>query len=130
MPYTRGNPGALAPEVLQVLQTTSTGKGTWRHYLTSLQILHRLDPALRAQVIAGEGAPGAGARQYVTAAHFVAKACEVLVKQGLVDHDFADVNGATYAVGGQTITPGYPIASIFRIKQGGRYDGDPSNDRE
>jgi hypothetical protein len=81
------------------------------NYLTSYQILDRLEATLRTSLINTHGHPGAG--QNRAAAHVIAEHAAAVPG---VEIEYFDSVGATFEVAGQNVQPGYQVTALYRLR--------------
>lgn len=108
-------PSDITDEVLDVLRNTANGKGESPCFLTSYQILARLQVAVRQRLHNERGNAGQGGGQYYGPATVVAKACEMLESRGLARIEYWDTRGATFAIDGQDdAPPSFEVCAMFQ----------------
>lgn len=107
-------PSDILHEVLTVLRDAGTGKGSTRWFLTAYQILDRLPPHLRDQLIRERGMPGIGSGNHYASASVVADACEMLARRDKVRIEYLDPGGTQALVKGQWITPSYDVCGLYQ----------------
>lgn len=108
-------PTDIKPDVLQVLRDAATGKGTVPRFLTSYQILARLPETVRARLLAERGNAGDGGGQHYGPATVVAKAGEVLEREGVVRIEYWDTGGVTFTIAGQPDAPAsFAVCALFQ----------------
>ena len=108
-------PKDIRDEVRNVLEGThiDTG-GRGRSFLTAYQILERLPPAMRAQLIRERGTPGSGAGTYYAAASVVSDAAEML--KPYIEIRFLDTSLLKIMLeNGTEIEPGNPNVGLYRL---------------
>ena len=111
-------PTDIKNDVLDVLRTTSRGKGRRPTYLTAYQILARLPAAIRRRLIAERGRAGAGAKQHYAAASVVAKAGTLLRKSHTVEIVYWDTRGSEFSIKGQiSARPSFPVCGLYRARR-------------
>jgi hypothetical protein len=110
-------PSDVTNEVLAVLQAADPGKGAAPQYLTAYQILQRLEPPLRDQLIAERGLPGKGAGIKYSAAQVVSDAAEMLERRGQVQIEYMDNENVLFEVGGNTVSGGYAVCGLYRLRR-------------
>jgi len=109
-------PRHMLVEVTDVLARAAVGRGRQPRYMTAYQILQRLDPPLRVQLIRQYGTSGKGAGHYYGAATSVAKSAQMLEKRGAVRIDYIDTHGIEVGRKGRTVEPGYSVCGIYRLR--------------
>jgi len=104
----------LVQEVRRVLLNATDGKGTAPGFLTAFQILDRLPQELRDGLIRQRGGVGAGSGASYSPTKDIANAIKALGNE--VEPLYMDARGITFKVGDETVSPGYGMISIYRIK--------------
>ena len=103
------SPSDIRPAVEEVLRSTGNS-------LASYQILDHLPEALRDQIIAERGMPGAGQGNRYTAASLVTDAVELLLPSKEAPYRvYLEMGDMTFTVAGQTIKPGNPYITFYRL---------------
>lgn len=108
-------PKDIKDEVRIVLEGThiDTG-GRGRSFLTAYQILERLPPLLRSQLLEERGIPGSGAGRYYAAASVVSDAAEMLKPN--IEIRFLDKSSIKIILeNGTDIEPGNPNVGLYRL---------------
>jgi len=106
----------LRDEILHVLETTKTGKGTQPGFVTAYQILTRLPKPTYDALIAKYKLPGKGAKTYYAAASRVATKLDAM--KLVVEKAYFDPAGVKFDVGNETFRDaGYPFVAIYRRKK-------------
>ena len=112
---TRLTPNDILPDVRRAFARLRRGKAQHnRHWVTVYGLLATLAPRVRATLIAQYGWPGRGARRHFTAAHVVARSCELLRALGEIETAYYAPGNATYMINGRTFAAGYQVSSIYR----------------
>lgn len=107
----------IAPAVRAVLSEAASGKGESPHFLTTYQILARLEGGLRDELIAVYGSPGQGAGKHFTAASRVAQVARDL---GGVEIAYMDAKGMNFDQEDSDVRSGYPVIGLYRMNLSGR----------
>jgi hypothetical protein len=105
-------PTDIVDEVRSVLLGTNRGKGRQRKFITSYQVLARLEPSLRRRILVERGLPGRGANARHTAAHVIARAASMI--HG-VETAYLDPLGTSFVIGRRRVAAGYAVCAMFRI---------------
>ncbi len=108
-------PKDVKDEVRSVLEKTHIDTGGRGHsFLTAYQILERLQPDLKAQLIEERGKPGSGAGTYYAAASVVSDAAEMLKPN--IEIRFLDKSSLKIILeNGTEIEPGNPNVGLYRL---------------
>jgi hypothetical protein len=107
-------PKNIVPDVQKVLQKAARGKGAGNpNYVTAYQILARLKPARRAQLIAENGRGGKGHRRYWAATSVVAAAAKQVPD---VEWEHLDTRGLWFTLDGVKVEAGNRVCGQYRIK--------------
>jgi hypothetical protein len=103
------SPSDIRPTVREVLLSTNNS-------LSAYQILDRLPPAIRDQIIAERGLPGAGSGSPFTSASMVTSAVQGLLPALEPPYRvYMEVTGMTFTIAGQTIVPGNPTLAFYYL---------------
>lgn len=102
--------------VLEEMHVDSSERRLGRSYITAYQILERLKPAIRDQLIKERGTPGSGAGKYYAAASVVSDAAEMMKPD--VEITFLDASSLNIMLqdGTRLVTPGNPNVGLYRLK--------------
>jgi hypothetical protein len=106
-------PRDIVDQVRSVLQNANRGKGDIPNYLTAFQILERLPPQLRDQLIAERGIGGRGCGTSYAAPSVVSDAAEMLGEH--VKIEYMDSTGVSVQVAGQAVTPSNEVCALYRL---------------
>jgi hypothetical protein len=106
-------PSDIVEYVRTVLLNARRGEWPRPNFLTTYQILERLPPALRDQLIAERTSGGRGAGVNFSAVTLVAKAAALI--PGVVT-EYMDCVGISVEVNGQTLSPGFDVCALFRLE--------------
>ena len=103
------SPSDIRPAVEEVLRSTGNS-------LASYQILDRLPEALRDQIIAERGMPGAGQGNRYTAASLVTDAVELLLPSKEAPYRvYLEMGDTTFTIAGQIIKPGNAMIAYYKL---------------
>jgi hypothetical protein len=112
---TRLTPNDILQDVRRAFARLRRGKALHnRHWVTVYGLLATLAPRVRATLITQYGRPGRGAGRHFTAAHVVAKSCELLRALGEIETAYYAPANATYTINGRRFAAGYQVSSIYR----------------
>ena len=103
----------LREEILDVLRSSSKGKGSATSFLTAYQIFDRLSGELQELLCHEYGNSGQGAGEHFSPASRVAQVADQLEE---VEKEYLDTRGLQFDIGSEaSIGAGYSLCAIFRI---------------
>ena len=105
----------LENDILNILNSASTGKGFEHGYLTSYQILIRLPQYLQQKLkdMHGDFA-GRGAGEHFSP---VTRVAQVASQMNSVEQGYLDTKGLSFDVGqDEEVSAGFNLCAIFRLK--------------
>ena len=85
------------------------------NYLTAYQILERLPPRLRDQLLNERGASGQEGRNRFTAVTVVTQAASMLCDAGTCECVYIDSGGIQFEVAGELLRAGNTASACYRI---------------
>jgi hypothetical protein len=110
-------PSDIVEPVYQVIANANPGsKGDRPNWITAYQILARLTPELRRQLVNERGRAGKGSGHQYAASSAVANACQILAKRGRIDIDYLDAQGVRFMIERKWLDPGDMACGIYRVK--------------
>lgn len=111
-------PNEIVGDVRDVLKEAAKGKGpnATTKYLTAYQILNRLRPDLRDQLISERGRGGTGEGVHYAAPSVVAMAAQMVCQETGGAIDYIDTTGLQVEIDNQFVEPSYEICGLYRFR--------------
>lgn len=106
----------IVEEVRSILRSAATGKGTAPTYLTAYQILDRLPPELREQLITERGRGGRGEGHKYAAPSVVMEALKYLQRANEIDVSYIDTDGLRMLIDDEPVVAGNRVCAIYRSR--------------
>jgi hypothetical protein len=118
-PLTRFEKDQLFEEIRLVLENASRGRGSRPKFIAAYQILDRLKPMRRQELIRRYAKPGRGAKRHFSAASIVATVADRGVRDGRFERVYVDTRNLYFGVKDVAESPiaaGYGVCRLYRLK--------------